>query len=387
MMNNNIHSHRETAVARGSRTFPDPFELRSHQQRILVLQGGGALGAFQAGAFEAMDSIGFSPNWVAGVSIGAINSALIAGNPPKRRTERVREFWNRVSQKIPMLPAGMEMFHPLMHRMSAASVAAFRIPCFFMPRATAPAFARCGTLGALSYYDTEPLRATLNELVDFDLINSGDVRLSLGAVNVRTGQSRYFDSTIDTITPSHVMASGALPPAFPPVEIDGEYYWDGGIMTNTPLAYVMQDYRQEALIVQVDVFHGLGGMPQTLDQAQERLKDIQYQSKQSVSYAMIHRVEDIRSLLAELIAKLPEDMLKDPTVQKLEEVSHRGRLSLIHLVNHVDTHSSDVKDYEFSAESVDMLWHAGHEDVMKIVIAPDSWHITDFGNGVRKFDL
>src|SRR5690242_1335603 len=171
---------------------PDPHGFRDHRRRILVLQGGGALGAYQAGVFEGLDSIGFAPNWVAGVSIGAINSALIAGNPPKQRAKRVREFWNQVSGTDVDLPAGMGMFQPMMNRMGAASVFLFGVPGFFKPRTIQPAFAPRGTLGALSYYDTEPLRATLNNMVDFDLINNGDVRLSLGAVNVRTGASRYF---------------------------------------------------------------------------------------------------------------------------------------------------------------------------------------------------
>lgn len=366
---------------------PDPYGFRAHNTRILVLQGGGSLGAYQAGVFEALDAVNFSPNWVAGVSIGAINSALIAGNPPKQRAARVREFWNRVSMKVAPLPAGMEMFQTLMSRMTFANAVAFGIPGFFKPRMIPPAFAPSGTVGALSYFDTEPLRATLNELVDFDLINNGDVRLSLGAVNIRTGQSRYFDSTIDKITASHVMASGALPPGFPPVEIDGEHYWDGGVMTNTPLVYVMQDYRQEALIVQVDVFHSAGEMPQTLDQASERVKDIQYQSKQALSHAMVRRIEELRGLLAELMAKLPAEMKKDPTVQKLEEISHRGRLSLVHLVNRVDTHSLDVKDCEFSAGTVDALWHAGHEDALKVILNPAACHVTELGKDVRVYEV
>jgi NTE family protein len=381
-----VDEARQQAQA-AARAFPDPYKFKDHERRILVLQGGGALGAYQAGVFDALDSVGFAPNWVAGVSIGAINSALIAGNPPRTRADRVREFWNRVSGRDFALPAGMEMMRTFVNRMSAASVATFGVPGFFKPRQIPPAFSPRGSLGALSYYDTEPLRATLNEMVDFDLINNGDVRLSLGAVNVRTGESRYFDSTVDTITASHVMASGALPPGFPPVEIDGEYYWDGGIMTNTPLSYVLEDYRIEALIVQVDVFCGVGEMPQTMEQAQERLKDIQYQSKQRLSHGMIHRMEELRSLLAELIAELPPEIRKKPNVQKLEEVSHRGRLSLVHLVNRADNQSYDVKDYEFSHHSVDTLWHTGHDDVLKVLMHPDACHITDYGNGVRKFDL
>jgi NTE family protein len=300
----------------------------------------------------------------------------------------VREFWNRVSGKDIALPAGMEMWRPMINKMSAATVAAFGIPCFFKPRQIPPAFAIGGSVGSLSYCDTEPLRATLNEMVDFDLINDGDVRLSLGAVNIRTGEGRYFDSTRDTITASHVMASGALPPGFPPVEIDGEYYWDGGVMSNTPLAYVIgEDYRMEALIVQVDVFSGVGEMPKNLEQATERLKDIQYQSKQSLAFGMIRRIEEVRSQIAELIADLPPEMRKKPNVKKLEEVSHRGRLSLIHLVNRTDNQSYDVKDYEFSHHSVEALWHAGHDDVLKGVMHPDAFRVTDLGNGMRKFDL
>jgi NTE family protein len=209
----------------------EPF--RRHEHRVLVLQGGGALGAYQAGVYEGLAGAGFAPDWIAGVSIGAINAALIAGNPPERRIERLREFWSRVSARSTVvLPAGMDSARPFMNQMSAVSAAVFGIQGFYQPRAIPPHLAPAGSLGALSYYDTEPLQATLEELVDFDVFNRGDVRLSLGAVNVRNGESIYFDSRTHRITASHVMASGSLPPGFPPVEIDGEHYWDGGIMSN-----------------------------------------------------------------------------------------------------------------------------------------------------------
>ncbi|MGD0639988.1 MAG: patatin-like phospholipase family protein, partial [Roseiarcus sp.] len=260
---------------------PATAAFGKHDRRILVLQGGGALGAYQAGVYEGLAASGFAPNWVAGVSIGAINSALIAGNPPDRRIERLREFWDRVSARSPFaLPAGMDFARPLMNRMSAAVVATLGVPGFFGPRIVPPYFASDGSLSALSYYDTEPLRHTLEALVDFDRINKGDVRVSLGAVNVRTGESVYFDNTKEKIAADHVMASGSLPPGFPPVVIDGEYYWDGGIMSNTPLQYVCEDIRISALVVTVDLFSGKGELPQNLDQVQERAKDIQYQSKQ-----------------------------------------------------------------------------------------------------------
>jgi NTE family protein len=362
--------------------------FEKHDQRILVLQGGGALGAYQAGVYEGLAAAEFAPNWVAGVSIGAINSALIAGNPPERRTERLREFWNRVSARAPfILPAGMDFARPLMNRMSAASVATFGVPGFFAPRKLPPYFAPDGSLGALSYYDTEPLRGTLEELVDFDRLNNGDVRVSLGAVNVRTGESVYFDSGTDRLTADHVMASGALPPGFPPAVIDGEYYWDGGIMSNTPLQYVCEDFRMSALIVTVDLFSGWGTLPQNLDQVQERTKDIQYQSRQRLTDSRIREIEALRSTLADVLAKLPASMRADPQVQTLAEVSQRGPLSLIRMVNHHNTGSSDFKDYEFSRATVDDLWRGGQYDIQKVLKHPESCRLTDYGNGVRVFNL
>jgi NTE family protein len=375
------------------RTQPRPYaravaNFGVHDHRILVLQGGGALGAYQAGVYEGLVAAGFAPNWVAGVSIGAINSALIAGNAPEHRIDRLREFWDLVSARAPfILPAGMDFARPMLNQMSAASAALFGIPGFFSPRMVPPFFAPEGSIGALSFCDTEPLRATLDELVDWDRVNGGDVRLSLGAVNVATGESVYFDSTTDTITASHVMASGALPPGFPPVEIDGEFYWDGGIMTNTPLQYVADDLRINALIVQVDLFSGKGELPKNLNQVQERAKDIQYQSKQRFSYARIEQIEALRSALADVLGRLPAAMRKDPQVEKLAAVSRRGPLSLIHLVNRHDTKSADFKDYEFSRATVGDLWRAGHDDIHRVIQHPESCRITEFGNGVRAFDL
>jgi NTE family protein len=367
-------------------------ELRSfaaHEHRILLLQGGGALGAYHGGVYEGAAEIGFSPDWVVGISIGAINAALIAGNPPERRVERLAEFWDRVSAQAPIVLAeGMEFARPAMNQMAAASALFLGIPGFFAPRVPPPQFAMEGTLAALSYYDTEPLRATLNELVDFDLINSGKgkVRLSLGAVNACTGESVYFDSATRKISASHVMASGALPPGFPPVEVDGEYYFDGGIMSNTPAKYVAKDFRMNALILQVDLFSGSGSMPKNLNQVQERVKDIQFQSKARYSIEEIRKLEELRSSLAAVLAKLPASLRSDPQVKKLEEISHRGPMTVIRLVNRQDTKSSDFKDYEFSRATVNDLWLAGHTDVRRMLENPDACLISDLGNGVRVFE-
>ena len=359
-----------------------------HDHRILLLQGGGALGAYHGGVYEGLAATGFEPDWIVGISIGAINAALIAGNPPERRVERLREFWELVSSQAPfVLPESMDFARPAMNRMAALSAMFFGIPGFFVPRMPPPQFAPDGTLAALSYYDTEPLRATLEQLVDFDRINAGDVRLSLGAVNSGSGESVYFDSTTHRITASHVMASGALPPGFPPVEIDGEYYFDGGIMSNTPLRYVAKDFRMSALVVQVDLFSGLGELPRNLNQVAERVKDIQFQSKTRFSVDEVRKLEQMRSTLAAVLARLPASLRKDPQVRKLEEISQRGRLSIIHLVNRHNTKSSDFKDYEFSRATVNDLWQGGHEDMQKVLEHPEACRITDLGNGVRILDL
>ena len=307
---------RKTSDAKSAGALAD---FAAHEHRILLLQGGGALGAFHGGVYQGIAEVGFSPDWIVGISIGAINAALIAGNPPERRIERLREFWNRVSAHSPfVLPEEMDFARPMMNKMAAASAMFFGIPGFYVPRVPAPQFAPEGTLAALSFYDTEPLRATLDELVDFGRINSGDLRLSLGSVNARTGESVYFDTTTHTITASHVMASGALPPGFPPVEIDGEYYFDGGIMSNTPLQYVAKDFRLNALIVAVDLFSGLGELPKNIAQVSERVKDISFQSKTRFSYDQVRQIEALRSTLAAVLAKMPANLRSDPQVKKLE---------------------------------------------------------------------
>ena len=261
---------------------------RPAEQCILVLQGGGALGAYQGGVYEALAETKQCPNWVAGISIGAINAALIAGNPPEKRVERLREFWEGVSAlpfgvAPPPLPDGVTSIgrtRDLLNETNATIAMLFGVAGFFRPRIPAAPFQPPGTLAAISYYDTEPLRATLERMVDFDRINSGAVRLSVGAVNVRTGNFLYFDSSECKIDVRHVMASGALPPGFPPIEIDGEFYWDGGLVSNTPLQHVLdQPGSDRRLVFQVDLFPARGEMPATIADVSEREKDIRYSSR------------------------------------------------------------------------------------------------------------
>ncbi|MFO1306098.1 MAG: patatin-like phospholipase family protein [Burkholderiales bacterium] len=360
-----------------------------HDHTVLVLQGGGALGAYQAGAFEELANAGIRPNWIAGVSIGAINSALIAGNPPERRVERLREFWDRATRGSPFVPpSGLDALRPWLNGLSFAGTATFGIQGFFTPRPVPPFLAPEGTPGALSYYSTEPLKATLEELADFDLINSRRVRLSLGAVNVRTGESVYFDNHRTTIVPEHVMASGALPPGFPPVTIDGEMYLDGGIASNSPLAYVLeQDFRLGALIFQVDVFSGAGEVPQNLQQVQERAKDIQYASKRRLNVDRIQDLERLRSTLHRVLDKLPKSLQSDPDVQALVKVASRGRLTLVHVINRCASRSPEFKDGDFSRATVSELWQAGRDDVRRTVAHSETVRITDVGENFHVYEL
>jgi NTE family protein len=362
---------------------------RKHQHTIVVLQGGGALGAYQAGVYAGLEEAGMVVDWLAGVSIGGVNAALIAGNPPRRRVERLREFWDRSSAHLPFsLPARLAMLRPHVNRAQAALVFAFGVPGFFVPRPVPPMFTREGTMSALSYYDTGALKATLEELVDFDFINSKQVRLSLGAVNVKTGHSQYFDNAKMELRPEHVMASGALPPGFPPVNIDGELYWDGGIVSNSPLIYVEDEAdRDDALVFQVDVFSAEGALPSNLDQVNERLKDIQYSSKSRFNSMHVKEREDLRGALHRVIERLPEALQSDPDVQRLKAVSTRGAVTLVHFINRHDTSSSQFKDTEFSRATVRELWDAGEDDVRQAIAHPEWRRLTDLGHGLRIIDI
>ena len=253
---------------------------RPEEKIVLVLQGGGALGAYQAGAYETLCEAGQIPTWVAGTSIGAVNGAIsghayndsvsgaiIAGNPPERRVQRLREFWERVSSRLLAWPlSNDDNSRRIFNETSAVLVAAGGAPGFFEPRVPPAVLMPQGTPEAISLYDTAPLRATLEELVDFDLLNSGAVRLSVGAVEVLSGNMKYFDTEKMRIGPEHIMASGALPPGFPPIEIDGKPYWDGGLVSNTPLEFVLERSgpRNDMVIFQIDLFSAKGCMPENL---------------------------------------------------------------------------------------------------------------------------
>jgi NTE family protein len=362
---------------------------RNYDHEILLLQGGGALGAYQAGVYEGLAEAGMVPDWVVGISIGAINSAIIAGNPPERRVERLRTFWDRVSAHYTFQPpAWMDVMRPLLTRMSVASIFNWGVPIFFSPRPISPLMAGAGSLEALSFYDTAPLKTTLEELVDFDLINRRTVRLSLGAVNVRTGESVYFDNHKTKIGPEQVMASGALPPGFPAVQIDGHYYWDGGCVSNSPLTYVVDEKPlRTVLFVQVNLWNARGDLPRNLDEVMERLKDIQYSSKQRVSNQRVRELTELRFALARLLDKLPANLKADPDVAKLSTLCDNRDWTLAHINNHRRAHAGNTKDADFSRATVNDNWIAGVEDIRHSMAHANWVQPTELGQGMRIYYL
>jgi NTE family protein len=339
-------------------------------QRVLVLQGGGALGSYQAGAFQALCRAGFEPEWIAGISIGAINAAIIAGNEPDKRLPRLKEFWEMVSAPVPWNPPVVtDRGRSVFNETSAALIATFGVPGFFVPRIPPAPLWPKGTEQALSYYDTGPLKRTLERLVDFDLINDLKCRLSVGAVNISTGNFRYFDNIEfkrlgKQIGPEHIMASGALPPGFPSVLIEGEHYWDGGIASNTPLDYVLEEEtRRDLLIFQVDLFSARGPLPQTLLQAAEREKDIRYSSRTRMNTDKNRQIHAARRAVRDLIAKLPDELKNDPSAKFLSEAAKENTVTVVHLIYKSKNHESNSKDYDFSHIGMVEHWNAGVRDV------------------------
>jgi NTE family protein len=351
-------------------THPDHPATPAQAQRVLVLQGGGALGSYQAGAFQALCAASFEPEWVAGISIGAINAAIIAGNDARQRVDRLKEFWEMVSKSVswnPMLNG--DRSRSLFNETSAAVIATFGVPGFFTPRIPPAPLWPQGTPQALSYYDTAPLKKTLERLVDFDRINDLKCRLSVGAVGITSGNFRYFDNVEfkrqgKRIEPEHIMASGALPPGFPAVLIDGEYYWDGGIASNTPLDFVLDaETDRDLLIFQVDLFSSRGLLPQTLLEAAEREKDIRFSSRTRMNTDKNRQIHNARKAVRDLIGKLPDHLQHDPSVEFLRKAAKENTVTVVHLIYKSKNYETNSKDYDFSHVAMVEHWNAGVRDV------------------------
>ncbi len=353
----------------------------------LVLQGGGALGSYQAGVFEALAGADYLPKWVAGISIGAINAAIIAGNPPEDRVARLRQFWETITAPTAIWPSGLSgPFARWQQEASAVSALAFGQPGFFSP--VAPS----GWISArkpVSYYQTDALRQTLERLVDFDRLNDAkEIRLSVGAVNVRTGRLAYFDSAHLVIGPEHVMASAALPPGFPAVEIEGEHYWDGGLVSNTPLQYLL-DYvpRRSLQIFQVDLFQGFGRRPENLLEVSERLQDIRYSSRTRTGTDVFQQKHEVRHAINELYKLLPKEIAGTDEGKRLYSHGCVTEMDVIQLIYRPTELQGATKDFEFSRSAMTARWAQGKSDALTTIEAAPWLRPKEKEVGVRVFDV
>ena len=366
-----------------------PFE-----QVALLLQGGGALGSYQAGVYQALHEAGIEPDWVAGISIGAINSAIIAGNPPAHRIDRLRAFWETVSAApfgVPD-PLGLDSAGDLarewVNQFRALGILFGGAPQFFTPRPLPPFLAPRGSTEALSYYDTAPLRATLERLVDFDLLGRGPTRLSVGAVNVRSGNFVYFDSATHRIGPEHVIASGSLPPGFPATEIEGEHYWDGGLVSNTPLQWVLDAKpRCDTLAFQVDLWSARGDLPRDLVESETRQKEIRYSSRTRSGTDQFRRGQKLRRAFARVWRDLPEELRALPEAQLLAAEADDKVYNIVQLIYRSRKYEGVAKDFEFSRRTMEEHWQAGYHDAVRTLRHPEVLQRPESLDGVFTFDL
>jgi len=359
----------QTPVTSPSRRF-DRASLPG--QVVLVLQGGGALGSYQAGVYQALQEAGIEPDWIVGTSIGAINASLIAGNAPQNRLARLIEFWTGVQRTHGWDWRGV--LPDFADKLSYWTTLAHGIPGFFTPNP----FAHAGDsypLGAdrAGYYSTAPLEATLAELVDFDLINQGNPRLTIGAAHVRTSQMTYFDSRRCKLDVKHIMASGALPPAFPAVRVDGELYWDGGILSNTPTEVVLDDDpRRDSLIFTVHLWNPLGAEPGTMAEVLNRHKDVQYSSRIASQITRHQQAHRLRHVINELAARLPDAERDRPEVRELMGYGCQTRMHVVQLLAPQLDHEDHTKDVDFSPSGIQRRWDAGYAHT-RAVLAREPW--------------
>ncbi|RQZ83659.1 patatin-like phospholipase family protein [Burkholderia cepacia] len=367
---------------------PHRIELPAYDEIGLVLQGGGALGAYQAGVYEGMAEVGVEPTQIAGVSIGALNTAIIAGNAPADRTEALRGFWNTVSQPTaPLSHVGAYLsawpgLEDVGRRWSSAWAATRTLiegqGGFFAPRMHAP-FGGFGRKrpDQVSYYDTSALRDTLLRYANFDRINDGNIRVSVGAVNVRTGNLVYFDNSKMRLAPEHFIASGALPPGFPAVEIDGEFYWDGGLVSNTPLTEIIRESQhKDTLVFQLDLWSARGKLPGDFLDVSERTKDIQYSSRTRAITAFMSQNQKHAQMIKALLEHIPEHVrLAHPLLRDAQKTADGSAVNVVHLIYKNKTFEGHYKDYEFSKDTMREHWASGLEDIRRTFGHPEWFEI------------
>ena len=366
-----------------------PWRPERCDRVALVLQGGGALGAYQAGVYQALHEAGLEPDWVSGVSIGGINAALIAGNAPDNRLPALREFWRGITARTlwTYAPDG-DIFREWRNAYSAFVTTMLGQPGFFEPNKINPWLLPAGAKHATSFYDTSPLKKRLLELVDFDIINRRTARFSVGAVNVMTGNFVFFDNKSATITPEHVMASGALPPGFPMIRIGTDYYWDGGVVSNTPLQHLLaQDDTLNSLVFQVDLFSARGPLPRTIQDVLGRAKDIAYSSRTRQVTDMFARLQRWKTRTYEALIKVPDDRLTEEQRQMRDKLADLPQATILQLIYQRKTYESEARDYEFSADSMREHWENGYEDTRRTLRRKDWLTMPPQGVGIVSHDV
>ncbi len=387
---------RSPSVSKATAAAPEPPKpcATAFESIALLLQGGGALGSYQAGVYESLQARGIEPTWIAGISIGAINSAIIAGNAPEDRVSKLRAFWDLVSAG----KSGLSSFWtPLfqhesargaINQFAAGDVLVNGVAGFFTPRFPPPTWLHGGGAAATSWYDTTALKTTLEGLIDFDRINRREIRFSVGAVNVRTGNFAYFDNATDTIRAEHIMASGALPPAFPAVEIDGELYWDGGMVSNTPLDWVLSAGSDlDTLVLQVDLWSARGSAPQTLGDVAVRMKDIQYSSRTRAATDAFRRTQKLRAAFNALLERMPPELVESDEAMLLAKASDPAVFNIVQLIYRAPAYEGQSKDYDFSRATMEDHWQAGKRDANRTLDHPETLTPPAEPSGVNVYDF
>jgi NTE family protein len=348
--------------------------LKGMGQIVLVMQGGGALGAYQGGVYQALDEAGIEPDWVIGTSIGAINAGIIAGNRREDRLVRLQTFWQKMRRSG--VSGWADMVPGWGQQLSNAMTVLGGVHGFFTPYG--PAQLALGPLGAAfaprltaetaGYYSTAPLEETLKEVIDLEILNAATTRLTVGAANVRTGEMHYFDSSREPIGIRHIMASGALPPAFPAIAIDGELYWDGGIISNTPVEAVFEDgQRRDSLVFSVHVWRPSGPDPDTMVRVMSRQKDLQYASRAHTHIARQKQIHKMRHVVSELVKRLPPEVLETPDAQALAAFACTTKMHVVRLVAPPLAGEDHSKDIDFSADGIRQRWEAGLADTRRVI--------------------
>lgn len=381
-------------MKRQSQTHPE--NETEFGQIALLLQGGGALGAYQGGVYEALDEAGIIPNWIGGISIGAINGAIIAGNKPGMRVKKLRAFWesmtadplwNTVSASNPLIEQGGIPARAFWNQASAAVSMGVGVQGFFRPHIFPPFMLPPGNPAATSFYDTGELEKTLLKFVDFDILNHDGIRYTTSAVNIQSGNYTVFDTKKHTITPRHIMASGALPPTLPAVELEGQYYWDGGLISNTPLEWVMSGAKDDTLIFQVDLWSAEGELPKDIMEVMTRSKEIQYSSRTRAMTSRFKYAQNMRHAFSTLYEKLPEALKNTPEAQMLYKNSDTQVYNLVHLIYRARHHEGFSKDYEFSRSSMEDHWKAGYHDTVRSLRHKNILKRPDCAEGVKTYDV